>query len=602
MNQLLIRGLIFLSLSLGFCLYLFFWSNYTGSGPERDAFKFYYPSLSLIYAAIEGLNPWEVIDHLKFPQYPWGYFLIPWIYAILGLSSYVFLNPVFLLFPCAILNAALVVLADSNLKHCFLLSLIIFFLPLTQVSLKGYSPHSFCVFLPFIGSLLIFQNFRGARIIAWLAFFFAGGFKHLGLLNTLIICCSTVLVLIESCKENRPFIASNFLLTGTAAFASLIFYEHSSGNNYSELLLMHFHQTENLSLGMFSLIVSIALSMSLLKLKKFYSLERLFPNEIKVYTLAYIIFIPWSLTSLHSIDTGIQIVSLHLVFLVRLLLIKNHIKEKLMMICFVLSSLIGSLLFASGMGGTFYLFHLPCLFLIYLLILKSDYFPFLLLITFFLFSNFFIKNDQFEKYFGDNGKHFIEKTQEGIYNSFWSWYKSPTMQIQKGFAGLVESFQINDRPNMAVLDANLKVDLRTIALYHRNLYIHAPDVYPLDAAATESLDTWWNSIRSHGFQKSCDKFFKGDEFSIILEGVSGGYQSLEFKNLTRDNLASQLGKQLLDCYRSKENFESKFSKLDLPEHDPLIRIWHLRSSKASGTPKNKHLQDLIIHLSRIAVD
>jgi len=592
MKSNLSRFMLFLLLVASYCVYLVLWQQHTGSGPERDAFKFYYPSLSLLYAAEAGIPISTLIENLSHPEYPWGYLLLPALLSLLSLGSISFENPIILTFVPTLAVAALVLLKSLDWRSALGLSLLVFTLPLSQVAIKGLSPHAMCVFLPLMGCLLLIEEERWKKVVAWVLFFVCAGFKHLGLLICVNVGVSGLLsvilgkVLFNSAR--KPW--SYFWIPFSASIFGLIFYQFSGSAQYSFLLFEHLHALSELDFTVLLGSILILVIGVVLIQRKFKILRGLPCYEVETLTVLMLIYYVWALQNLHSLQSFVFPAILIVLICLRSLCLEDD-RERFLYSLVGQSLFTGSLLYALGVGGTFYVLHFPFLVLFYLLVKRVKRFVVLLIVFFLILGNLFVKNDYFGKRYGESGRHFLEKAQEGVWNSFWSWYESPTQEVQTGFATVMEFVDFQGKENLPVLDAFLKVDLRTIALYHRNLFIQSRDVFPVDAAAPEHKEKWAQKIQSLGFEGACKAFLEENTFPVILEGLGEGRDQRVLKETS--NSLESFGERLFQCYQTRGSLESHFQSYEFPSERPVLRVWVQRSVLRASTGVNPYLAGLL---------
>lgn len=183
-----------LKTSVGSLKYLVFpvfltvaWILVIGPSPDKDGIlQFYYPLLNFLEGSKQhGLNYNFLAQEFFNDAYPDGPALLAWLLSAIGLQSIILAEPyliVLLLFAPFI---PIVSVAPRRMNHLLILAL--FFLPSSQILLKGFSPHAFNVVYSFAG-VLSFINFYRTKRYRWLlitVFFFWVSiiFKHMGALH-----------------------------------------------------------------------------------------------------------------------------------------------------------------------------------------------------------------------------------------------------------------------------------------------------------------------------------------------------------------------------------------------------------------------------------
>ncbi len=152
----------FLLTLLAYSFFIAIWVYYVGPFPDRDALaQFYAPFLDYLLASKEIGNSFWFLSQEMNPKYP-GSMFIPALISFLDAQDLFLSTPwlidIFLLIPLSIIAWFSPISCDRR----GLYALALFFIPITQISLKNFSLHSFNVFY-FLTGLVLFFVYRQSR-------------------------------------------------------------------------------------------------------------------------------------------------------------------------------------------------------------------------------------------------------------------------------------------------------------------------------------------------------------------------------------------------------------------------------------------------------
>lgn len=216
-----------------------FWVYWVQPMADKDAIlQFYYPLLNFLQGSINQPDYTFLTEEFFNDAYPDGPALLARLVCLLGLQTTVLGEP-YLINLLLFLPFVIILTAVTPRKSTHLIVLIIFFLPGTQILLKGFSPHGFNVAYSFAGilSYLNYFRFRKLRWLLFSAFLFWVSivFKHMGALHYASFVLSYI---IWQLSGNHRTLKENLILF-TVPILAIPLYPISNSTEYLETTFSH---------------------------------------------------------------------------------------------------------------------------------------------------------------------------------------------------------------------------------------------------------------------------------------------------------------------------------------------------------------------------
>lgn len=190
MNSSAVRGGFLFLASTG--LFMALWVGLVQPVPDKDAIlQLFYPVLNYLKGSqVLGFKHFLLREEFFTDAYPDGSALMAAFISLIGMQSAILEEPywlvTFLLVPFAFLG--------PFKKKDILSALLLFFLPATQILLKGLSPHAFNVVYSFAGILFFLAYLRRPKrayfALAVCCLWISMVFKHMGVLHYLTFLMS----------------------------------------------------------------------------------------------------------------------------------------------------------------------------------------------------------------------------------------------------------------------------------------------------------------------------------------------------------------------------------------------------------------------------
>lgn len=219
----------------------FFWVKIVDPTPEMDGFYQYYsPVLDYLKAApVVGNDPVFLCGRCFSFNYPYGLVLVSWLVAGLGLGDMVLSQPYILNIICILPFLFCCLFFRGRVIERFLIGLIIFFFPLTQICIKQFSVSGLTtayslLALLFFRSWLLYKR-KGLLFGFAFSFWFAAITKHLGL----IFLFNFIIVYALWAWFNGKFEKKIFLIVLSIFAGSLPFYSFDGFKNYLQNSFFH---------------------------------------------------------------------------------------------------------------------------------------------------------------------------------------------------------------------------------------------------------------------------------------------------------------------------------------------------------------------------
>ena len=205
-------------LSIGL-LWLFTWIQFVDPFPDRDSInQFYFPFLNYLQASrLLQLDNSYLVDNTFSTSYPTGGAIFPWLISKIGLQSHYIQNPFHTFFLLLPFVACVPYFFKENIKSRLMIGVLLLALPVTQLSLKGFSLQGFNVIFCLI-AILAFRSYLARRNLAYLliftvCFWLAIIPKHLGAFYFLNFIMTYFIWSFQSARVDLKIILSIIAIT-----------------------------------------------------------------------------------------------------------------------------------------------------------------------------------------------------------------------------------------------------------------------------------------------------------------------------------------------------------------------------------------------------
>lgn len=603
-SKALLRLIVYLSLPFIHCAV---WIFLIEPSPDKDGiFQLYYPLLNFLKGShAVGLDYFTLSKEFFNDAYPDGPALLAWLICLLNCDS-LFLNEPYFVIIFLLLPFVVIMWGIPLKKRIFLLVLSLFFLPATQICLKGFSPHAFNVFYTFAGILsftIYYRNnsFRWLFLAAFL-FWISMIFKHMGIVHFIsFLMAYSIWQILET---NRPF-RENLVLFITPLMA-LPLYPWNQSSQYLKTSLSHapFIQSENLIIV--PIMVVFCLVSGILFLKKI-RLKSSTKSECRWFksSAPFLIFICLSfwmwfeplseqksmrnafITLLVGYTTCIYFLVKYRVSGIRSLLILIT----LLTITHNLSA------YVSWIAKSSYLFFLPQFLLLFLWSAHKPRFGKLsiVLLALFFLTNFFpglslleqnLRLSKFSSIYFEGFK--------SIHQNPLGWNKS---NIRKMRSNLEQTFKLEGLKGKSIyINQALHFHSRNALLFPRNIIHHVGSITALDDLDQEAaiaIRKLWLKKRSVLFSN----WSKSGKISLIIMGKDPftirkneifSINELIENNTFQSNQFLQAISRAYSLHLVTSETLTKFYRPLIIEQLPSLSFWFHRSIEPSGESQSAY--------------
>ncbi len=582
-------------------LWLNAWIEHVNPFPDRDAInQFYFPFLNYLQASKFIIaTPGFLTDVCFSGSYPFGSAIFPWLISVLGLQDYFINNPFqlysILLFPIACIPYYF----DINNRSRILLGLLILALPITQISLKGFSLHSFNVFFALIAvlsfrSYLIRKEFK-CLLIFIICFWIAVICKHLGafyLVNFVFAYLLWSLIYLRSI--NQKIVIAFIVIIAI----SIPFYPMAKLNAYLAGIITH---NPHISLEFFftaCLLILTITSFILLLLKKF-SLATNKPilHKGPSLTLLLLLFATTLCMIPYDAYTGNTHVIIFFIVgysLIAWFLMKHNVANTrgFIYLFSAITFVNSTLLYCSLIGKTYYIFFLPISLIAILEFLdtKSAVKRCLTLVIAVILSNFFPSIEYLHKLIGDRGEDIYVNAFNSIYVNPLGWEICEIPELRKAMAKIVSRLEMDKNTDFYIAD-NMHFQTKLSLEFPDNFFFSFDSIYRLDNLPKDKLIELYNEYKRHKkqlFAQWVDQ--KKIPFLLIgkkpfiqnVESPTSLEQLLKLESFELRSFAKSLGSEYINSLKQNQTFDELYRCTALPQTKSRLRICTLLSSNTNN--------------------
>ena len=597
MNKIRTRLPLLLLALLICCGYFVVWVEYVDPFPDRDSInQFYFPFLNFLTAS-QAFDPsFFFLQSQTFSSsYPWGAALFPWLISLFGAQG-IFLENPFWLFIVLIPPILIIPLFFklSPLQR-FILGLFVFFIPMTQLCLKGFSLHGFNVIFTVVGVLFL-RSYMGTKNKLYLAgfiFFCWLGFipKHLGAfyLFNIIFTYSIYSII---CRKTDKLIWISFLVT---CLISIPFYPYTKLNDYLTNVITH---NPYLSVSSFFMIGALLMLLGAIALvllsakssKKALPKLKQFPLYFSITFLIGIIMVMGS----HEAETGnIEVIVYFLIgYGVLGYIIKNydmHSIKAFLVLLIALTFINSMLLYCSRIGQTYHVFFLPILLLAifeYVKIKRAKVRS-LMFLACFIFSNFFPPILTLGHWIGEPGENIFINGFNYIYVNPFGWQHCDIQALREEMVKVFSRVDFGENSILWVVEG-VHFYTKLALSFPNNLVFPFRDMYRIDNLPPEELEKLYITYQDIGVG-IFENWLKDGKVAILMDGIKpyttvlGDPPDLDQAGPKEEEGFNDFGRSLSFSYlkwlKANQFLDTYYKKTVIPSKDPRFNLYTLRSLK-----------------------
>ena len=422
----------------------------------------------------------EVLKDVAYTDYPYGFYIFPWIIVSLGLQDQFLADPfkvcIFMTIPMGFITFGL----DWKLEKKIFFYLAVFFLPCTQILLKGFNPQAFIVVYSFFALILYFSYLRRphwAKLLGFLIFaLLSTSIKHLGVLYFAL--AFPIMILWRFLRRESPQL--EILLCFSLAILSFPFYPSGSYEYLAWVVEAHSHFFTASSFFLLFALCGLLGVLTLFLMRKKMGSQTIPEFFLGLPALA-ISFCLWMAPIMYSLDqersliAGVTILIIALCSMAALILkfdCRSH--NALGLLLFLHMYGYCAFLYLSYVGKSHYIFFLPILliFFLYLNQSRTRKGPMTVIVLCILFSNFFPPLTKYCRFIKD--EEFYGRFYSTLDQNQLGWQKSFHSQKQKVLIDFFESIEF--KPEHYEHGVNIKcseLDIRSFFTFPNCRY-HFP--------------------------------------------------------------------------------------------------------------------------------
>ncbi len=601
--------------SVGF-IWLSNWIKIVDPFPDRDSInQFYFPFLNYLKASkFVSAEPSFITEICFSGSYPSGSAIFPWLISLIGLQDTFIDNPFLLYTLFLFLIAAIPYYFNLNNHSRLQLGLLILALPIVQISLKGFSLHTFNVLFAVI-ALLSFRSYLALKKLKYLAIFILCFWisvicKHLGAFYLFNFAFTFLIYSIYSKKIDIKVPLALLIIS----IASLPFYPLQNLKDYLLEVITH---NPHISLYEFFSIgfIFVAIATSILYFISKHASLGLKPRLCKgpLISSMLTIFAGFLCTIQYDAYTGnkhvIVFFFLGYSFLAWLISHYNLKNSHGFFYLFCTITYINStLLYCSLIGKTFYIFFLPIILIAILEYLDTESLLkrlssiFLALIV----SNFFPSLEEIQKSGGDRGEDIYVNAFNSLYVNPLGWERCEIPNLRRELVKIFSTIKMNEVSNFYIIE-NLHFQTKLSLEFPENFFYSFSSIYRLDDLPTErlmELKTNFNRQRINTFLNWIEK----KRVSFFILGTRPFTTNIEiapnleifFESQTHDirSFAESLGTAYIQYLKTNQILNKLYSCVKLPNKNPRLKICVLKSAQLNN-PIERHWNS---YLQKIATD
>lgn len=585
------------------------WVYWVEPMADKDAIlQFYYPLLNFLQGSINQLDYTFLTEEFFNDAYPDGPALLARLVCFTGLQSIVLSEP-YLINILLFLPFLIILSAITPRKSIHMIVLLIFFLPGTQILLKGFSPHAFNVTYSFAG-ILSYINYYQFRKLKWLlfsAFLFWVSivFKHMGALHYASFMLSYLIWQLagnrRSLKENLTFFLVPIL--------ALPLYPISDSSEYLETTLSHaiFIDTINPYAFFTLLLVTVFFFLGAIKYKSKYHLR---PKKCKWFasmsiTWALIAFSFWIWIQPFSETSAFDnaLVTLILGYLCCSYFIFRYRTSgirTLLIILTILTLTNNASLYISWIAKSSYLLFLPQLLIVFLWFQYSPsvnriVFHLVLLVT---LSNFFpdlstLESNPKLKFIGSIYFEGFKTTHQNPLG----WSKSPIRKMRQNIQETFEKQRLVD--GSLYINAGIHFHTLNVLLFPRNIIHPFGSVLGLDSltkkSAEELFELW--KVRKTQLYEQWTKAAKikfiiwgDDPFTTRRNTIFRLDEVIEKKVFNPNQFLQAIASDYLEYLQKRESLSDNYKYVAIKEL-PTLKFMFNHAAASHDRSNNNSLKE-----------
>lgn len=603
--QVAASGVIFLGALLA-------WNKYVDPVPVAENYvNFYLSFINYLRGSIEFSNDYFLLTKIVITDSaPLGSLWPAWLVSIIGLQS-LFINEPYLLTIFLIIPLITIPLFfQLRLKMHWMLALSLFFFPPIQILLKEYSSASLAILYSLTGFLFIRSYMikrRTAYLICSALFLFAAGITDL--IGLILLFSLFQSYLMHAMNQPKPRYSPLFILI-TSIGCSLLFYHDEIFKN---LFWSGFNPIAKL---LIIILFAMPILIGSIRLAKSANQETTKPPRL--FRNYWVLMIVFSLTIWQIMRGADSISSQSLAILTLLaeccglLLIQSAYQLsgarglQYIVILVTTANAFGLNELLPGQNKGMLSFSLILILIQSFLENRSAIGNRLVLVIFFLCSNFFPASDYLQEHLGGRGLLLSLHGAKNLHCNLLGWQKSEIKSIQEQIKSNLESLDLSRSQFNCVID-NLHFHTRLILGFPQNFISRVPNLKRLDDLPEEQWIQFLTHYHSRG-NASFNDWLESEKFPIILEGIrpwdlnhtpAAPLSELIHNASRKSEIGMSLSHAWLSYLKKSGKLKSEYKTIDIPSADPRLKLHILKkldSRKSDSSKLNLALSRVSLHL------
>ena len=576
-------------------IWLSTWIKFVNPFPDRDSInQFFFPFMNYLQASkFISAEPIFITEVCFSGSYPTGSAIFPWLISLFGLQN-TFINNPFLFYSIFLfLIAAIPYYFRISNKSRILLGLLILALPITQISLKGFSLHTFNVLFAVLAvlsfrSYLILDKSRYLAIFI-LCFWISVICKHLGAFYLFNFAFTFLIFSIYSGKFDKKVPIAILVIS----LASLPFYPLENLKNYLVEVMTHnpYLTVEEFFISGFIILLIATSALSFIKKYASIGLKpRL--NRGPLLSCILISFSSFLCTIPYEAYIGNRHVILFFILgygLLMWLLLHYNMKNKngfLYLFC-IITYINSTLLYCSLIGKTFYIFFLPITLVVILEYLDTRNLLIRLstLILAVIISNFFPSISEIQQRFGDRGEDIYVNAFNSLYVNPLGWERCEIPDLRDALAKIYAKIALYDQSDFYIIE-NLHFQTKLSLEFPNNFFHSFSSIYRLDNLPSEQLLELVEQYRIHR-ENLFVHWIEQNQIPFFIVGIKPFIKNIEItpplekltksKDIDLRSFAKSLGTAYIQYLKTNQILNQTYDSIQLPNHNPRLKVYTLKS-------------------------
>ena len=613
MTKLFHRILPFIT-TLGFgAAWLIVWIEFVDPFPDRDSInQFYFPFLNYLQASkLLSIDHKFLIDNTFSTSYPSGGAVFPWLISVTGSQDFFIQKPFYIFLILLPALACVPYFFKIDNKTRVLLGILVIALPVTQLSLKGFSLQGFNVIFCLI-AILAFRSYLAQRRIFYLfvficCFWLAIIPKHLGAFYLLNFILVYGVWIFKSRKVDAKVIISIIV----TVLLSAPFYNLQNLKTYLINVMTH---NPYLSVTTFFLIGGSifligALILALIKRK---SAKKSIPRFRNAPLVSFVLFCFATYLTTVSYDAQIGSIDVLLFFLIGYgflswFLIKHetcNTRGFVLLFC-AITYVNSTLLFCSMIGKTYYNFFLPIILVSIIEFIESKKIKnrLIFVLTALVISNFFPSISNIQKLMGERGENIYINGFNAVYVNPLGWQYCQIPSLRDELVKLYSSLKFESESSLYIAD---KIHFHTkLGLeFPVNYFYPFPSIYRLDNLPPERIRTLINEYQMIG-EKVFERWLQVHKIPLLLIGQASFTNFVgdppDMKSILKNeefdlnDVARSLSREFLKFLETNEHLNNFYSCQSIPADKARLKVCiskKLETATINDGKWNRSLSDL----------